>query len=206
MCAVRLRSGKRKRGQDPPQRIVLSTELLAEDSGTSVVEFALIAPVLVLLLLGTVDIGTAIYDKFALNAAVSVAEQYAIINASSVSSTAGPGLAQTLASIASNASSANSADASAIVNNGPTATMSAGALTTGGTPSAADLCYCPTPASGGGVSSWGSSMTCGSTCSGGGIAGKFVTIVASTQFTSIFGSKSLIPSQTFTTTSVVQVK
>ena len=90
MGADRLRSGKRKRAQDPPQRIVLATELLADDEGTSVVEFALIAPVLVLLLLGTVDIGTAIYDKFALNAAVSAAEQYAILNASSVSSTAGP--------------------------------------------------------------------------------------------------------------------
>lgn len=84
--------------------------------------------------------------------------------------------------------------------------VTAGALTTGGTASAADLCYCPAPGSGGGVSSWGSSMTCGSTCSGGGVAGKFVTIEASKQFTSIFGSKSVIPSQTFTTTSVVQAQ
>ncbi len=184
----------------------MATELLADDEGTSVVEFALIAPVLVLLLLGTVDIGTAIYDKFALNAAVSAAEQYAILSASSVSSTAGPGLARSLANIASNASSADSANAVVTVNNGPTATVTAGALTTGGTASAADLCYCPTPAASGGVSSWGSSVTCGSTCSGGGIAGKFVTIAASKQFTSIFGANSLIPSQTFTTTTVVQAQ
>jgi Flp pilus assembly protein TadG len=171
-----------------------------------VVEFALIAPVLVLLLLGTADIGTAIYDRFALNAAVSVAEQYAIVKASSVSSTGGPGLAQSLANIVGNANSVDSANAVITVNNGPTASITAGALTTGGTASAADLCYCPTPASGGGVSNWGSSVTCGSTCAGGGVAGKFVTIEASTQFTSMFGPRSLIPSQTFTTTSVVQAQ
>lgn len=91
MCAVRVRSGKRQRAQNAPYSIVLATDLLTDVAGTSVVEFALIAPVIVLLLLGTVDIGTAIYDRFALNAAVSAAEQFAIINASSVSSTAGPG-------------------------------------------------------------------------------------------------------------------
>jgi Flp pilus assembly protein TadG len=198
MCAVRVRTGK--------QRIVLATRRLADDGGTSVVEFALIAPVLVLLLLGTVDIGTAIYDRFALNSAVSVAEQYAIVKASSVSAPGGPGLAQSLASIVGNANSVDSANAVITVNNGPTAAITAGTLTTGGTASSADLCYCPTPASGGGVSSWGLSVTCGSACSGGGVAGKFVTIEASTQFTSMFGARSLIPSQTSTTTSVVQAQ
>ena len=101
MGAIGLRSGKRK--QDPPQRIVLATALLADDEGTSVVEFALIAPVLVLLLLGAVDIGTAIYDRFALNAAVSAAEQYAILSASAVSSSSEAQLAQSLGTIVAGA-------------------------------------------------------------------------------------------------------
>ncbi len=205
MFAVHIGSGERKRARDSWRAVVSPTELLTDDAGTSVVEFALIAPVLVLLLLGTVDMGTAIYDRFALNGAVSTAAEYALLNASSVSSTGGPALAQSLGNIVGNANSPDSANAVITVNNGPTATLTAGVLTTGGTASPADSCYCPSPASGGAVS-WGSSVSCGSTCSGGGIAGKFVTIAASMQFTSIFGSNSLIPSQTFTTTSVVQAQ
>jgi Flp pilus assembly protein TadG len=53
----------------------------------------MIAPVLLLLLIGTVDFGTAIYDRFALNGAVSAAADYAILNASSVNSTQGQSLA-----------------------------------------------------------------------------------------------------------------
>ena len=53
-----------------------------------------------------------------------------------------------------------------------------------------------------GAPTLGSSVASGMTCS----SGAFVTITASTQFTSIFGSKSVIPSQTFTTTSVVQAQ
>jgi Flp pilus assembly protein TadG len=178
----------------------LALRRLRDDKGTAAIEFALIAPFLVLLALGTIDIGAAITDKFALDGAVSAATQYAILNASSVNSIDGQTLAQSLAYIAG---SANSANAAVTVNNGPTATLNAGVLTAGGSSSPADSCYCPTRASGGGVN-WGSSISCGSTCSGGGVAGKFVTIAASMPFTSIFGSNSLIPSQTFATTSVVQ--
>lgn len=207
MFAVRIRTGKRKGAQSSSHRIVLATELLTDDEGTSAVEFALIAPVLVLLLLGTVDMGKAIYDIFVLNAAVSAAEQYAILNASVVSSVDEPQLASSLASIASADSiNAVSINAAINVNNGSTATGTAGAVaTTGGSASPATSYYCPTPVSGG-APIWGSSVASGTTCSSGATAGKFVTITASTQFTSIFGSNSLIPSQTFTTTSVVQAQ
>jgi hypothetical protein len=47
-------------------------------------------------------------------------------------------------------------------------------------------------------------MTCGATCSGGGIAGKFISIVATSQYSSLFGASGVIPSQTFTTSAVVE--
>ncbi len=180
---------------------------LANEQGTAVVEFAMIAPVLVLLLIGTVDFAMAIYDRFALNGAVSAAADYAILNAAEVSSTSEPQLASSLASVASASSnSVVSITAAVNVNHGSTATGTAGAVTaTSGSASPATSCYCPAAASGGGVT-WGSIATCGSTCSGGGIAGKFVTIAASVAFTSMFGSHGLIPSQNFTTSSVVQVQ
>jgi len=205
MFAVRVTTEKRKPAQGSRHWIVLATERPADEQGTAVVEFAMIAPVLLLLLIGTVDFGTAIYDRFALNGAVSAAADYAILNASSVNSTQGQSLAQALGNILSSAQAANWANAIVTVNNGPSAALSGGVLTLSGSSSPADSCYCPTPASGGGVN-WGSSATCGSTCSGGGIAGKFVTIAASVPFTSMFGSNGLIPSQTFTTSSVVQAQ
>jgi Flp pilus assembly protein TadG len=181
------------------------TRGLADERGTSAVEFAMIAPVFGLLLIGTIDFGAAIYDRFALNGAVSAAADYAIINASSVNSANGRSLAQSLGNILSSGPGADWANAAVTVNNGPSATLSGGVLTLGGSSSPADLCYCPTPASGGGVN-WGSSMTCGSSCSGGGVAGKYVTLAASVRFTSMFGSSGLIPSQTFTTSSVVETQ
>ena len=183
----------------------LKRQCLGDEEGTSAVEFALIAPVFVLLLLGTIDIGGAIYDRFALSGAVSAATQYAILNASSVNSTNGQALALSLANVVGAANSAVPITAVVTVNDGPTATVTAGVATVGGTPNLADSCYCPTPASGGGII-WGAGLSCGSTCSGGGIAGKYVTITASMPFTSIFGSRSLIPSQTFATTSVAEAQ
>jgi len=195
--------------EEGKQKVLFGTEfarlqragVLEDETGSAVVEFALIAPALVLLLIGAVDFGSAIYDLLTVNGAVSAAADYAILNASSVNSTQGQSLAQSLGQILSSAG----ANAVVTVNDGPTATASGGVVTLGGSSSPANLCYCPTPASGGGVT-WGSSTTCGSTCSGGGIAGKFVAISASVQFTSIFGSKGLIPSQTFTTSSVAQAQ
>ena len=165
----------------------------------------MIAPVLVLLLIGTVDFATAIYDRFALNGAVSAAADYAILNASSVNSTNGQSLAQSLGNILASAQAVDWANAVVTVNNGPSATLSGGVLTLSGSSNATNSCYCPTAAAGGGVG-WGASTTCGSACSGGGIAGKYVTIAASIPFTSMFGSNSLIPSQTFTTSAVVQAQ
>ena len=70
---------------------------LGNEDGTAVVEFAMIAPVLVLLLIGTIDFATAIYDRFALNGAVSAAADYAILNASSVNSSTASRLRSRLA-------------------------------------------------------------------------------------------------------------
>ena len=135
-----------KRAESSSHRIVLATELLTDDEGTSAVEFALIAPVLVLLLLGTVDMGKAIYDIFVLNAAVSAAEQYAILNASVVSSVDGPAacVIRSQASRSANSINAVSINAAINVNNGSTATVTAGAVaTTGGSASPADKLLLP---------------------------------------------------------------
>lgn len=155
-----------------------------DERAVSALEFALIAPVFCMLLFGAVDFGGVLYVKFNLEGAVSAGANYALVNAASVSSSGGAGLAANLTSIVANDHSTAWADATAVVNNGPSSTVTSGAATSGGTAAAANSCYCPTKA-GTGVT-WGSVQTCGATCPGGGVAGKFVTIVASRTYTPMF--------------------
>ena len=183
-------------------RTKTSTRFGLQEGGASAVEFALVAPIYMLLFVAVVDLSMAMYSKFSLNGSVSAAANYTILNASQVGSTSGATLAQNLALIVADAHASNWANATITVNDGPVATLSGGVVTTSGTASSANSCYCPT-GSGSNIT-WGSAMTCGATCTGGGVAGKFVSIVATNQYTSLFGATGIIPSQTFTTSTVVE--
>lgn len=181
-----------------------STQFALHEVGAAAVEFALVAPFYMLLFVGVTELSMAMYNRFALNASVSAAANYAILNASQVGSTNGATLAQNLALIVASEHASNWANATITVNNGPTATLSSGTVTTSGTASNANSCYCPTLS--GSTVTWGNATTCGSACTGGGIGGKFVSIVATSTYTSLFGSSGVMPSQTFTTTSVVETQ
>ena len=180
------------------------TVFVSRQGGASAVEFALLAPIYILVFVGITELSLAMYTMFNLNGSVSAAANYGILNASNVGSASGPALAQTLAMIVANGHAANWANVTITVNDGPIATVSGGVITTGGVSAYADSCYCPTPS--GSTISWGSAMACGSTCGGGVIAGKFVSIVATSQYTSLFGSSGIVPSQTLTTSAVVETQ
>jgi Flp pilus assembly protein TadG len=185
-------------------RARLLTYFGRQEAGASAVEFALVGPIFMLLLVGIVEFGMAMYNKFALNGAVSAAANYTILNATLVGSTSGATLAQNAALIVANGHAANWANATITINNGPVATLSGGVITTGGIAANANNCYCPTGS--GSSLAWGSAMTCGTACAGGGIAGKFVSIVATSQFTSLFAGgpfPNAIPA-TFTASAVVE--
>ncbi len=57
--------------------------------GSSVIEFALIAPVLLLMVVGAIDFGTFIYQKMQMQSAARAGAQYAIQSDATVSDTAG---------------------------------------------------------------------------------------------------------------------
>ena len=184
----------------------LGASFLGDRSGVAAVEFALISPTVILILVGLIDLGGLLYTRFQLNASLSAAANYAMVNGSNVSSTNGPSLASTLAGLISSGQSSNWADSSVTVNNGPTASSSGGTVGSGGTGSNADSCYCPTGAASSSVT-WGSSQTCGTTCGGGGYAGKFVLLSASRAYSPIFtGYGMLSQSGTMTVSSLVQVQ
>ena len=154
-----------------------------DTAGVSAVEFALVAPVFLLMTAGLIDLGSMLFTRFQLNSALSAGANYALINGADLSATtAGSLAANTAAVLAGTTSSGTSV--SVKINNGYTATMTGGTLSTSGATSEADKCYCPTKS--GSVVAWGSAATCGSACANGSLAGKFVTFTASRPHTPMF--------------------
>ncbi len=188
------------------RRSRLAAAFVRDRSGVAAVEFALISPTIILVLVGLIDLGGMLYTRFQLDASLAAAANYAMVNGSSVNSTSGAALASTLAGLVSSGQSSNWADSSVTLDNGPTASSSGGSVSTGGTASNADACYCPTGSASTGVT-WGATQTCGATCTGGGYAGKFVLLSASRNYSPIFTGYGLVSQAgTITATSLVQVQ
>ncbi len=173
------------------------------DDGVAAVEFAVLAPVFALVFAGMADLGGVLYTQFRLNAAVSAGANYALINASSVNSTSGASLANTIAAVVENNAGANWANDTIVVNNGPTVTITSGSSASSGTASSADSCYCPTLSS---TIAWGAAATCGSACAGGGLAGKFVTITSSRTYTPLFSNYGIVSNGQITVTTSVETQ
>jgi len=179
--------------------------LLADTRGVSLVEFAFLAPVFCLILAGAIDLGGMLYTRYGLDAAVSAGANYAVVNGAQVSSTNGAALATTLAAIVSSSEASNWANSTIIVNNGPTATTTAGQTVMSGTPANADSCYCPTLIPSGVY--WGGVTPCGQSCgSNQGIAGKFVYVTANKTYSPFFGNDGFIKNWTVSINAMVQAQ
>jgi Flp pilus assembly protein TadG len=178
--------------------------LRRETSGASAVEFALISPVLILILAGMVDIGASLKAKFDLSSAISAGSNYALLGADKVNSAGGGTLAGNILAVVANGLGNAGGSVQIVVNNGATVNYntSSGSATQTGTASNADLCYCPTGSAA--SVTWGSAVTCGSICRAGGIAGKFVAISASRSFSPLFGGFGVVNSGNITVQAMVQ--
>ena len=178
---------------------------LANRDGAAAVEFAILAPILALVLAGAVDFGGVVFVKFGLDNTVSSASNYAINGRASVNGTAGGTLANTMGAILTN-SGTSPINGSIIVNNGPRVTITNGATSApAATAANANSCYCPTLL--GTAVAWGTSATCGSACATDGQAGKFVAIEASRQYTPLFSDYGFIDdNKTVTVRAVVQTE
>jgi Flp pilus assembly protein TadG len=185
-------------------------QFVSDGRAASIVEFALVMPIFLLLLGAAVDFGAMVRTKMLLSSAVSAAADYAIANATLVESTDGPTLAQTLASLMASANgTANWANSYAQVNYGPAVTISAGASTATGTAANANLYYCPTGSLTNTTPGTGtaSSQSCGGSSSLYG--GKYIVLQASRNFSPLLLPLSMfnLPSPyTISATSVVQVQ
>ena len=157
-----------------------------ENAGAAAVEFALLLPFFVLILVGTFDLWYLIYTASRLTAAVSAGALYAADNAAMVS-TSPATLQGIIQDVVANANGANWAISAVDVNNSDTA-----------------HCYCPTGSPGSWT--WGAAMACGNACSSGGVAGQFVTITASHTFSPLFPTVGLTDNNTVTRSAMVETQ
>ncbi|HEV7418197.1 MAG TPA: TadE family protein [Tianweitania sediminis] len=171
--------------------------------GVSAVEFALVAPIFLLLLAGTVEIGGMMFTRFQLNSAISAGATYSVLNGSTLSATtANTVVTNTAAVVAGNTSS--QVAVAVTINNGYTRTVSGGQAATSGSASQADQCYCPTRS--GATLTWGATTTCEASCPNGSLAGKFIMITATKPYQSMFGGFSLVEDGQISVATMAQVK
>ncbi|HWU62997.1 MAG TPA: TadE/TadG family type IV pilus assembly protein [Ensifer sp.] len=134
--------------------------LARQRAGTAAVEFAIIFPVMLLILAATVDLGFAYYQKSRVGSAISAAAYYAVRNGSSLSSANADTMRATLESIIrSTLGTSTNITVSILINNSTTASDASNYFCVTG--------YPPT------YTSTGSSSA---TCSANLTSGKFVTI------------------------------
>lgn len=176
--------------------------LLRREDGVSTVEFAVGAPVILLILAGTMDLGRALMTKFEVTSAISASTNYALLNADRINADSGATLAGEIATVAASSLQTGTGDVTVVINNGASLRVLNGVPAETGTAANADLCYCPTMS--GYTVTWGSSKTCGSACSGGGVAGKFVTITASKPYTPMFTNYGIVEGDAITVRAIVQ--
>jgi Flp pilus assembly protein TadG len=183
-------------------RLTVLISRLANRDGAAAVEFAILAPVLALLLAGAVDFGGVVFQRFNLDNAVSSASNFAINSKSNINGTNGATVATTLATILTGAGTNGG---TIVVNNGPTVTITNGTASSAANSTNANSCYCPTRS--GDTIAWGAAAACGSACGGGGKAGKFVTIAASRTYTPLFSNYGFIDeNQEIWTLAVIQTE
>jgi Flp pilus assembly protein TadG len=174
------------------------------DDGVAAIEFAMLVPVYLLLLVGMVDMGGMLYSSYQLETAVAAGAEYAAVNSANANGANGASLANSIAGIVENANGSAWANDTVVVNNGPTVTVSGGSASSSGTATNANSCYCPAGSPPNWV--WGSAATCGAVCSGSLQAGKFVTITASVAYTPLLSTFGLIKNGTLTQNAMVQVQ
>lgn len=153
-------------------------KLLGDTRGSIAVEFALVAPVLMIVLAGVIDIGSAAYTRLSLQSRVTTAGEYALMWAEQDNAE----LAKTLIGLLQGRASET---AEVVVNNAARATWDGSSVTTQSLSGDAMACYCPTRPNG--QIEWGSSVACDTSCSASGdSAGRFVQISATADHVSIF--------------------
>lgn len=174
--------------------------LAKEQSGSAGVEFALIAPVFVLLLAAIFEIGLVMRAQFGLISSVSAAANHTLALGDTIDGGSAQNVAATIAALAAGA------DRSATVNlnNAVTAHSDHGNIAFQDSGGDVTACYCASRLEG--AFSWGSVASCGAPCNDGSVAGRFVEISAQVPFNPMLGFYGAIVDHTLQNAAVVRLQ
>lgn len=173
-----------------------------DDAGSPAVEFALIAPLFLLVVAATFDVGSIVHSKFRLNAQVSSAASYSQNQGNLIVDNTAANFAATVATLASNGT--NSVDAMVVLNNAMSAAITHGAMTTADSSGLMAQCYCPARVNNAVV--WGAQKTCQATCTDGTSAGRFIEIRASASYVAMFEGLGLTENGTISADALVRIE
>lgn len=183
------------------RHVTAARRLVRSTRGGAAVEFAVLSPILCLVLAAAADFGGLVYARFQVENAVSAAANLAIVGEDQVNASDGASLGSQIAAFLGTQAGIDTS--LVLVNSGPSAVFASSAVSVSGTPSAADACYCPSVGEG---VVWGASASCGSACAGGGTAGRFVEVTAERAYTPLLSQYGLMSDGKIVVSALVQVQ
>jgi Flp pilus assembly protein TadG len=148
-------------------------------AGAALIEMAAFLPVIVVLIIGTIDFGLYIYSKMEVQHSAQAGAQYAIEHGFSSAS---------IQSAVTNATAFRAANLQAI---------------SASSPAPSQFCGCPSPS---GVTSAAGSPPCSSKCSDGSVAGTYVTVAAKATYTTLLRYPLFHNSSSLVATSTVRIQ
>lgn len=180
-------------------------DILRHDTrGNAAIEFAVLAPIFILIMAVSSDIGALIFARFQLEAAISNSASYTIVHADQIDGTNDNQLAKNLALMIAGQYTSGDTSSSIIVNDGVQAAYDGATIKIDGTPGSTGACFCPT---GTAVAfDWGSQQTCSSSCPDGANAGKYVVIAAKQSYAPLFSGYGIVNDGFIYASAVVQTK
>jgi len=173
-----------------------------DDAGSPAIEFALIAPVFLLIVAATFDVGSILHGKFRLNAQVSSAASYSQNQGNLIVDNSAASFAATVATLVANGTS--SIDATVVLNNAISATLTGGAMTTVDSSGIMAQCYCPARVNN--TVAWGAQRTCQITCADGSTAGRFIEIRARTPYVAMFEGLGLTEDRMLSANALIRIE
>ncbi len=169
------------------------------EAGNAGIEFALIAPVFLLLLAATLEIGLMMRAQFGLISAVSAAANHSLVLGDGVTEDTAVSMAETLARLVAGGRREGTVN----VNNAAFARLGGDAISLWGTGAGVGNCFCPTRTNG--SITWGAAVPCGTVCNDSSEAGQFVEITAQASFTPILGIVGLFRDDLLRNSAVVRL-
>lgn len=170
----------------------LAARLQRDRNGAAALEFAILAPILLLIMAGTTDLGLGVLTRIRMDEGVASAANSALNYGSSLSSSTVDAAASSIATILQRTRGFTGYEATYTIsfNGSRTYDFVGGKGTASGSSAGVDECRCPMQANG--IVTWGSKVDCSTSCPNKSLAGRYVLIDMKYAYTPLFPKFGLI--------------